>query len=56
MLLAGVLGRYIAGIATRQIDSVLIKVLAGITEGLLVGIGIGTFTRKTWGRLAKVGK
>jgi hypothetical protein len=56
MLLAGMLGRYIAEIATRQIDSGLIKVVAGITVGLLVGIGVGTFTRITWGRLAKVGK
>jgi hypothetical protein len=28
-------------------------VIAGILVGMLVGMGIGTFVRKTWGRLAK---
>jgi uncharacterized membrane protein len=54
MLLAGVLGRLMAGMATRQIDNGLIRVIAGIVVGILVGIGVGTFARKTWGRLAKV--
>jgi hypothetical protein len=54
MVLAGVLGRYMAGIATRQIDNGLLRVIAGIVVGLLVGLGIGTFARKTWGRLARI--
>jgi hypothetical protein len=54
MLLAGVLGRYMAGIATRQIRDDLIRVSAGIMVGLLVGMGVGTCARKTWGQLAKV--
>ena len=54
MLLAGVLGRVLAGMATRQIGSGLVRVIAGILVGLLVGMGVGTFARKTWGWLAKV--
>ena len=54
MLLAGLLGRYMAGIATRQIDNDLTRVVAGIMVGLLVGMGVGTFARKTWGRFAKI--
>jgi hypothetical protein len=54
MVLAGVFGRYMAGIATRQIDNGLLRVIAGIMVGLLVGMGIGTFARKTWGRLARI--
>jgi len=55
MLLAGVVGRYMAGIATRQIEDGLIRVIAGILVGILVGMGVGTFARKTWGRVAKAG-
>src|SRR6266498_4749071 len=54
MLLAGVLGRFLAGIATRQIGDGLIRVMAGILVGMLVGMGVGTFARKACGRLAKV--
>ena len=54
MLLAGLLGRYMAEIATRQIDNDLTRVIAGIMVGLLVGMGVGTFVRKTWGRFAKI--
>ena len=54
MILAGLLGRYMAGIATRQIDNDLTRVIAGIMVGLLVGMGVGTFVRKTWGRFAKI--
>ena len=54
MVLAGVLGRVMAGMATRQIEDGLVRVIAGIMVGMLVGIGIGTVARKTWGRLAKV--
>ena len=54
MLLAGVLGRVMAGIATRPIEDGLVRVIAGIVVGMLVGIGVGTFARKTWGRVTKV--
>lgn len=54
MILAGVLGRTMAGIATQQMDNDLIRVVVGIMVGLLVGMGVGMFARKTWGRLAKV--
>ena len=54
MLLAGLLGRYVAEIATRPIDNSLIRTIAGILVGLLVGMGTGAVARKTWGRLAKV--
>ena len=54
MALAGLLGRYIATIATRQINDGLIRVIAGILVGLLVGMGVGAVAGKTWGRLAKV--
>jgi len=54
MALAGLLGRYVAEVATRQIDSELTRVVAGIMVGLLVGMGVGTFARKTWGRFAKI--
>lgn len=55
MVLAGVLGRLIAAIATRQIEDALVRMIAGILVGLLVGMGVGTFARKTWGRWAKAG-
>jgi uncharacterized protein YacL len=55
MLLAGLLGRYMAAIATRQIDNGLVRVIAGIVVGMLVGMGVGTFARKTWGRVTKAG-
>ena len=54
MLLAGLLGRYMAEIATLQIDNGLIRVITGVVVGLLVGMGIGAFARKTWGRFAKI--
>jgi len=54
MLLAGLLGRTVAQAATQQIGDDLIRVIAGITIGLLVGIGVGTLAKRTWGRLIKV--
>jgi hypothetical protein len=54
MVLAGLLGRYMAEIATRHINSDLTRVIAGITIGLLVGLGVGTLTKKTWGHFAKI--
>jgi hypothetical protein len=54
MVLAGLLGRSIAEVATRQISHELTRVLAGILTGLLVGLGVGAFAKRTWGRLVKV--
>ena len=54
MVLAGLLGRSVAEVATRQISHELTKILAGILTGLLVGMGVGAFAKRTWGRLVKV--
>ena len=53
MMLAGLLGRYIAEIVTQQISNDLIKFTAGIATGLLVGIGVGIVMQHIWGRLIK---
>lgn len=54
MILAGLLGRMIAGIATQQITDALIRLILGIMIGLLVGIGVGLCVWQTWGRFVKV--
>ena len=54
MTLAGLLGRYIAEIATEQIGNNLTKLIAGIVIGLLVGLGVGVLMKRTWGRLVKL--
>ena len=54
MLLAGLLGRYAAGVATQQIDHDLMRVIAGIVVGLLVGIAVGAVGKKTLRRLVEV--
>jgi hypothetical protein len=54
MLLAGLSGRYAAGVATAQIGHDLIRVVAGIGVGLLVGLGIGALAQKTLRRLVEV--
>ena len=54
MLLAGLLGRYVAQAATQQIGDELIRVIAGIGIGLLVGISVGTLAKITWGRFVKI--
>lgn len=53
LILAGLLGRYIAEIATRQISNDLTKLIAGIMIGLLIGIAVGIFVKQAWGRLVK---
>jgi len=50
MAFAGLLGRYIAEIATGRISNDLAKLIAGIGIGLLVGICVGVLVRRTWGR------
>jgi len=53
MVLAGLLGRYIAQIGTAQISNDLTKLIAGIVIGLLAGMGVGILVKRTWGRLVK---
>jgi len=53
MVLAGLLGRYIAQIATQHISNDLIKLAAGIATGLLVGIGVGVVMQRISGRFMK---
>jgi len=53
IVLAGLLGRYIAQIATQHISNDLIKLAAGIATGLLVGIGVGVVMHHIWGRFMK---
>ena len=55
MVLAGLLGRLAAGLATQGIDHDLLRVTAGILTGLLVGIGVGALAKQTWGRFVKAG-
>lgn len=47
---AVVLGNYIALMATRSIDDILLRFAAGVFVGLLIGIAIGTIVRKLWSR------
>lgn len=53
MILAGLLGRYLAGIATRQIDDELIKLIAGIGLGLLVGLFVGMLIKRASSHLIR---
>src|SRR3990170_970855 len=53
MVLAGLLGRFIAQIATQHISNDLIKLAAGIATGLLVGIGVGVLMQRLSGRVMK---
>ena len=53
MVLAGLLGRSIAQIATQHISNDLIKLAAGIATGLLVGIGVGVIMQRISGRFMK---
>lgn len=54
MTLAGLLGRYIAQIATQQISNELTKLLAGIVIVLLVGAGIGLLVKRVWRSFVKL--
>ena len=53
MVLAGLLGRYIAQPGTAQISNDLTKMAAGIVIGLLAGMGMGILVTQTWGKLVK---
>jgi hypothetical protein len=54
MLLAGLLGRNAAEVATQQIGNELVRLAAGIAVGLLVGLGVGLLAQKTLRRLVDV--
>jgi len=53
MVLAGLLGRYIAQIGTAPISNDLTKLIAGIVIALLAGMGVGFLVKRTWGKLVK---
>jgi hypothetical protein len=54
MIAAGMLGKHAAELATQQIGNDLIRIIAGMMVGLLVGVSVGALARKTWGRLVRV--
>ena len=54
MILAGLSARTSAQILTQQISDDQIRFAAGITTGLLVGIGVGLLMQSAWGRLIKI--
>ena len=54
MLLAGLLGRYAAEVATQQIEQDLLRVVAGLGVGLVVGISVGALAKRTLRRLVDV--
>jgi hypothetical protein len=54
LLLAGVLGRYIAELAARQISHEFTKLIVGVIVGLLIGIAIGIFVQQSLRRFIKV--
>jgi hypothetical protein len=51
MLLAGLLGRYAARVATQPIEDDFLRLIAGILVGMVVGVGVGVLAKKTLGRL-----
>ncbi|MCC6299447.1 MAG: hypothetical protein IT314_09115 [Anaerolineales bacterium] len=53
IILAGLLGRYPAQIATAQVANEFGRLITGIIVGVLTGVGIGLLVKKTWGRLLK---
>jgi hypothetical protein len=53
MTLAGLLGRYLAEVATAQIANELIRNLASILVSLLLGAGLGWLMQRVRGELVK---
>ena len=53
MVLAGLLGRYIAQLGTAQMSNHLTKMVAGIMIGLLAGMAMGIVVTRTWGKLTR---
>jgi hypothetical protein len=54
MLLAGLLGRTAAEAATQGIGPHLLRLLAGIGVGLLVGLGVGRLGKRMLRRLVEI--
>lgn len=54
MLLAGLLGRYVAVVATQSIGDDILRVIAGLAVAVLVGIGVGFPAKKMLRRLVEV--
>jgi hypothetical protein len=54
MALAGLLGSYIVGITTHQINNDLIRFTTGIIIGLIVGFGVGVFIKQAKDRFATI--
>ena len=54
MTLAGLLGKYLAQVATAQISHSLIRVVLGILIGMLVGVCIESLMKRFWGYLVKL--
>ncbi len=54
ILLAGLLGNYIAEIATRQIINELTKLIVSIFIGLLVGLSVGVLVNRLWNGFQKL--
>jgi hypothetical protein len=53
MLLAGLLGKYAAGLAAQQVEGGPLRLVAGLVVGLLAGLGVGVLARRTWRRLVR---
>lgn len=53
MVLAVLLSRYVVGLVTRPIGNELWRLIATIFIGLLVGMGVGLFVSRVWGRFVK---
>jgi hypothetical protein len=51
MLLAGLLGRYVAQIVTQPIGDDFLRVIAGLVIAMFVGLGVGVLAKKTLRRL-----
>lgn len=51
VILAAILGNYVARIATSQMDNVLTIYIVGIFIGLLIGILVGTYFKRGWSKL-----
>ena len=54
MLVAGLLGRYLAEVATQSIGDDLLRVIAALVIAMAVGIGVGLLAKKTLRRLVEV--
>lgn len=54
MVLAGLLARSAAEVTTQQIGNGLIRIIAGLGVGLVVGIFVGSLAKKTLRRLVEV--